>query len=294
MLTFSQVVIIDELSINDVDAKNIEAGKTSKLERTLAWLADNSAMTLAALSSSSLLDRDTDGDVVSETQLDEMIARSGFMAISLKHIMRSSRNIATATSPARVNEAYTLVKIQKTISPGSSSTVPGTRPMAWVYKDTRNYTDHTKLAGFVSQHLRTMDTERLKCVVLAGQEISARMLYSKINTAISVYDGGVKRFNSDDIPDYRKDRDSYGGEAALTAWLRAEGGVLVTHEMQFRGAEADFVIFVTKRWGGYSITRSPVTRAVAGLLMITSDAGLNAEELSRYWEVRILERGQYV
>ena len=104
---FSQVVIIDELSISYGDEKKIYAG-TSELEETLAWLADNTAMTLAALSSTSLLDRHTDY-AVSQTELDEMIARTGFEAARLINIMRSSQNIAAATSPASISAANTYM-----------------------------------------------------------------------------------------------------------------------------------------------------------------------------------------
>jgi len=125
-----QVVIIDELSINNDDLKKMKAGETSELEETLAWLADNTAMTLAALSSTFLLDRITAGandDDVSQTKLDEMIARTGFVeSVQLEFIMRSSQNIAAATSPASFNQTQPgSVKIQETISRGSSSsTVP--------------------------------------------------------------------------------------------------------------------------------------------------------------------------
>ena len=34
-----------------------------------------------------------------------------------------------------------------------------------------------------------------------------------------------------------------------------------------------------------------MTRAVAGLLMITSDDGLSVREMRRDWELRILEKG---
>ena len=195
MLSFPKVVIIDELSINEDNRSRIMSGVTSELEETLAWLADNTAMTLAALSSTSLLDRHTDAvsETVSDKELDEMIKRTGFIeSVQLKFIMRSSQNIAAATSPASVNQAlYTgRYMIQETISSGASSTVPGTRPRAWVYKYTADV-DYTKLAGFVTQHLRTVDTERLKCVVLTGWDISARMLCSKMNTPVSLYDGSV-------------------------------------------------------------------------------------------------------
>ena len=56
-----QVLVIDELCISANDKKKLKSGETSasELEETLAWLANNTAMTLAALSSTSLLDRDT-------------------------------------------------------------------------------------------------------------------------------------------------------------------------------------------------------------------------------------------
>ena len=86
MNPYSQVLIIDELSISYEDIRKMEDGKTTETEETLAWLADNTAMTLAALSSSSLLDRVT-YDAVYKKVLDEMIARTGFKAVSLKHMM---------------------------------------------------------------------------------------------------------------------------------------------------------------------------------------------------------------
>ena len=306
-LPFSQVVIIDELSLNDDDAKKLKSGKTSELEETLVWLADNTAMTLAALSSTSLLDRrnggndddddddDVAGEAVSQTELDEMITRIGFKGVNLKHIMRSSQKIAAATSTAKVSEVRSDgYNIPETILPGSSSTVPGTLPKAWVYKDI-NYVNYQKLAGYVTQYLRTLDTEKLKCVVLTDPDISSRQLSIELrrNTPVSCYDGNVETFDEYlGTPIYREESTATGdgGEGELTAWLRAEAGVLVTSEVQFRGAEADSVIFVTRSWGDYgSNLRSPVTRAVAGLLLITSDYLLNIPVLRRSWEVKILE-----
>ena len=103
-----------------------------------------------------------------------------------------------------------------------------------------------------------------------------------------------------DIPKYREDKVSDGGEAELTAWLRSEAGVLVTSEVQFRGAEADYVIFITRSWGlGYTSNRNPVTRAVAGLLMIASNsaAGWGGDglgvEMGRYWELNWHEEASW-
>ena len=94
-------------------------------------------------------------------------------------------------------------------------------------------------------------------------------------------------------PEDREGGAGDGGEAELSAWLGAEAGGLVTSEQQFRGCEADTVIFVTKYWGaGYSSTmRSPVTRAVAGLLLVTGDSVLSVQGLRRDWDVEIVEEG---
>ena len=289
----SQVVILDELLLSVNDQKKIDAGQTSELEDTLTWLADNTAMTLAALSSTSLLDN-RDDTYVSQTELDEMIVRTGFEAVSLKHIMRSSQNIAAATSQERVNKMRPdhRFKIHE-----SSSTVPGARPRAKVYKYTPDV-DHNKLPGFVTQHLRTVDTDHLKCVVLTDYEISPRQLSVELIrsgiTRVSCYDGGVERWWHGGRPKYRKGGSDDGEEAELTEWLRAEAGVLVTHELLFRGCEADTVIIVATHWGEFNRSsgrRSPLTRAVAGLTLVTSDFLLSVLELRRDWDVEIVEKG---
>ena len=297
MHPYLQVVILDELSISYDDLKKMKDGQTTETEETLAWLADNTAMTLAALSSSSLLDRDTvaDAGAVSETELDEMIRRTKFEAVTLKHIMRSSQNIASATSLSSVNKAQSYNNIKPIIAQGASSTVPGARPRAMVYKHTPAV-DHSRLARFVTQHLMTVDTERLKCVVLTDRRISPRQLREELiqrGIRPSCYDKGVEMFDCYGMPEYREGGAGDGGEAELTAWLRAEAGVLVTSEHQFRGCEADTVIFVTTDWAGYSSRsrRSPVTRAVAGLLLVTGDLRLSVPKLRRDWDVEIVEEG---
>ena len=154
--------------------------------------------------------------------------------------------------------------------------------------------DHRKLARFVTQHLRTVDTERLKCVVLTDRWISPRKLSVALRQrgiTLSCYDGGVEMFNYGGRPEYREGGAGDGGEAELSAWLGAEAGVLVTSEHQFRGCEADTVIFVTRYWGDYISSRSPVTRAVAGLLLVTGDLDLSVPELRRDWDVEIVEEG---
>ena len=71
-----QVLIIDELGVSHDDKRRMSAGKTSKLEKTLAWLAGNTTMTLAAMSSSHLLDTHTHSVGVSQKKFDKMIRRT--------------------------------------------------------------------------------------------------------------------------------------------------------------------------------------------------------------------------
>ena len=140
-----------------------------------------------------------------------------------------------------------------------------------------------------------MDTERLKCVVLTDKNISPRQLSVELRqrgVTPSCYDGGVEMFDYYDRPEYREGGAGDGGEGELSAWLGAEAGVLVTSEHQFRGCEADTVIFVTTYWGdNINSSRSPVTRAVAGLLLVTGDYWLSVPELRRDWDVEIVEEG---
>ena len=64
-------MVIDDLALSDEDMKKINADESSELEEILAWLRHNTTLTLAALSSTSLLDRrqENDGTDISKTEL---------------------------------------------------------------------------------------------------------------------------------------------------------------------------------------------------------------------------------
>ena len=50
--------------------------------------------------------------------------------------------------------------------------------------------------------------------------------------------------------------------------------------------------YVTEYWASYIFSRRiPVTRAVAGLTLVTSDLGLSVQELRRDWDVEKVEEG---
>ena len=51
------------------------------------------------------------------------------------------------------------------------------------------------------------------------------------------------------------------------------------------------MIVVTTYWADYRSSRSPVTRAVAGLLLVTSYTWFSVPRLRRDWDVEIVEEG---
>ena len=148
----------------------------------------------------------------------------------------------------------------------------------------------------MSQHLKTLPTEEIKVAVLCDVIISARrlteLLRREITTPVVCYDGGVEKFNYD-APEYREDRGEDGGLDELTQWLRADYGILVTHEPQYRGCEADTVIMVTEVWGGgfgVYTRRNGLTRGVAHSALVTSDLYINVREMEEHgWDVEMEE-----
>ena len=163
-----------------------------------------------------------------------------------------------------------------------------------VYRCPDNVDHYTKQAVFVSQHLKTLPTD-IKITVLCDRYTSARrlteLLRMEIITPVACYDGGVEKFNYFDGPEYREDRGEDGGLDELTQWLQSDSGILVTHEPQYRGCEADTVIMVSRSWaGGYTGNnrRSGVTRGVAHSALVTSDYYIRVREMREHgWDVEM-------
>ena len=131
-----------------------------------------------------------------------MMRKTEYEVVNLKHIMRSSSKIAEAANPESIKKMVAGNMIQETIKPGSSSTVPGSRPRALVYKHTENV-DYDKLADFVRKHLNTMASANIKITVLCDLSISARNLSDKVKNkdmTVICYDGGVEMFKNDGSP----------------------------------------------------------------------------------------------
>lgn len=131
-------MVIDELSITSDDMEEIQnnGGENTEIKRILEWLSVNTKMTLAALSSSSLLDRNWTVGRNKDKMNFKWLRR--FQTMELKNIMRTSQNIAQATSVKSLNNIQGY-KIVRSIKPGTSSTVPGARPRLMIYKDTVLY-----------------------------------------------------------------------------------------------------------------------------------------------------------
>ena len=297
------MVVIDELSITSDDMEEIQnnGGENTEIKRILEWLSVNTKMTLAALSSSSLLDRNWTVGRNKDKMNFKWLRR--FQTMELKNIMRTSQNIAQATSVKSLNNIQGY-KIVRSIKPGTSSTVPGARPRLMIYKDTVLYdiNKYNKLADYVSQHLNTLPTGEMTVAVLCDKYISVRQLSGQLRTreerwAVSTYDGGVEWFYYDGAPEYREESGEDGGEGELTEWLRAESRILVTHAHQYRGCEADAVILVSQDWGydggyyNYDNSRSPAARAVCSLTVITSDWRLSDQKISKmiHWDVERID-----
>ena len=69
-----------------------------------------------------------------QAKLESLLRRSGYKAVTLQNIMRKSANITSATSPNSMNKYNFFITINS-ISSGSCSTVTGTRPTCYLYKD---------------------------------------------------------------------------------------------------------------------------------------------------------------
>ena len=272
----------------------------------MAWLV---------LSTTSLLD-DQRGSSIPQDKLESMVRRSGYKTVTLLNIMRNSAKIATATSPENVDRYGSgVVNIPRSISAGSCSTVTGTRPTCYLYKysDAVNY---PVIARAVNQYLNRL-SDFTQTVILCDQNISPRKVKPLLTCDVTLYDGddaGVEEFDGLDnnrprvssIEDLgRLERgsfmrttrsfgiDLYKQKEDLVKWIH-NGGALLTHDKMFNGCEAENIIFLTKLWGGGQTRRSGPTRAVSQLCLVTSDGGINEDEIKQHFTVIDMREDQAV
>ena len=120
------------------------------------------------------------------------------------------------------------------------------------------------VASAVEQYLATHN----RCVVLCDYDDEVPELSAALTSRHLLYTGQQQQ------------------QGAVERWLEGEGeGVLVTTARLFRGCEAPAVVWVSRyRYGGWWGRRSATTRAVAALLLITSDRHTNCDNVYNYFD----------
>ena len=132
-------------------------------------------MVWVVFSTSSLLDQR--GSHVTENDLNKMAEGSGYKLFRLQNIMRNTSNITTAMAPDNVNlyrstsTTPSSAGISKSISVGSCSTVAGTRPICYLYKEDRGV-DYEFIAEYVNHYLA--DNKTRQTVILCDEKISPK------------------------------------------------------------------------------------------------------------------------
>ena len=256
-------VFIDEYLITAVDLWTIAQGGTPPSVAALAQLKERCKLVWVAVSPVTDNYRGR-GELCDLDTLQAALSRAGYQPSVLRHVMRNSDNIRAATTVQAASEYigyYKPVSVRGWPESGSS-TVVGERPKCRLIKDEEWSWD--AVASAVDQFLAIHS----RCVVLCRyHEVT------KLSAALSalpcphlLYTGQQQQ------------------QGAVERWLEGEGeGVLVTTTALFRGCEAQAVVQVT-RCGRRMLLRTAATRAVAALLLITSDERIDCDQVYNYFE----------
>ena len=134
------------------------------------------------------------------------------------------------------------------------STVPGTRPLAILYKNghPNNRMNYKAVSRAVSRYINhlnisTMQDKRDRIVILLSNNVSSKKLTEKLQLpGVKLYDGGVEMFDNGNAPKYYKLSEDQSAQQDLDIgdWV-SKGGILVTHAQQFKGCEASNVLLLT-------------------------------------------------
>ena len=266
-----------------IDQQKIRDGEDSELERTMKMISDNCSMAWVVFSSSSLLD-----DLPQE-KLEILLRRSGYNPVKLQKSLRSCSSILSATGPASL-QRYRGIPLKNAESV-SSGTV-GRRPAWCLYEDSQsvNY-------DIIARYASIYGSYREDTVILCDENISPRLLKPllRVRGDITLYDAGVEMFATDGTPRHYT-ADIAGQRKDLVNWIN-HGGVLLTHEKMFAGCEATIVVMLSHDWGvqgGGGHLRRGLTRAVSQLCLVTSDYGIELDEIKQYFNVIDLREDQGV
>ena len=240
------------------------------LIRCCPWRAPRGVTVLAQLKERARMvwvavrppDSNKAGELWDLDTLQAALSHAGYQPSVLPHVMRNSNNIRAATTLQAASEyGYNQVRVRGWPE-SASSTVVGERPKCRLIKDEEWSWD--AVASAVDQFLAIHS----RCVVLCRyHEVT------KLSAALSalpcphlLYTGQQQQ------------------QGAVERWLEGEGeGVLVTTTALFRGCEAQAVVQVT-RCGRRMLLRTAATRAVAALLLITSDERIDCDQVYNYFE----------
>ena len=247
-------VFIDEYLIWAADLVTIAQGGTPPSVATLAQLKKRCKLVWAAVRPITVLS--WDGEVCDLDTLQAALSSAGYQPSVLRHVMRNSDNIRTATTVQAAREYYRYYKpVSVRGWPESgSSTVPGERPQCRLIKEKE--WSMKAVASAVEQFLATHS----RCVVLCNYNVTE--LSAALPSPHFLYTGQQRQ------------------QGAVEGWLEGKGeGVLVTTADLFRGCEAPAVVQVARYWG----RRIATTRAVAALLLITSDEAINCDHVYNYF-----------
>ena len=282
-------------------SKGSEDSEESELEKTLKIINNKCWMSWLVLAASSLFDEDG-GGAVPEDSLERLAERSGYKAVRLKNVMRNTTSISSAFEPDTIGTYNTSITIEKLISVGSCSTVSGVKPTWYLYKYTKNsedvnFVNYQVIAECVKSYLKK--NKREKTVILCDWGISPRQVKSLLTPEtgtpetetpetetpdtetpdtetpdtpdVTLYDAGVQEFGYCSKPrHYTADLDRQRKD--LEHWIQGGSSVLVTHDVMYRGCEAETIVFISDRWGGRGRqARSGPTRAVSQLCLVTSE-----------------------
>ena len=249
-------------------------------------------MILVALSTSTLLEQPQD-EVIQSYNFERMLKYSPYRVIRMENIMRNSSSIANAATPEKLRSYMTRYdQYEERITPGTSSTVPGTRPIfirfnQQTYNLFQDYS-YEQYAKGVNKFLskKQVDTNGTQIAIIC-HEISPRRL-KKYFPKSKLYDGGVDCFDGVKVAKYYSisEQSLSTQKQDVRDWLKS-GGILITNAAQFEGAEADIVILVIENMGSCVLSlRSYLTRGVADFCIVAAnDRDLSMEAIEKQFDI---------
>ena len=238
-------VLCDELGLSNDDKEKILQSAESELEKTMKMISDKCCMAWLVIATSSLLDEDG-GEDVPQDRLETLAKNSGFRSAILQKVMRSSSSITSALAPDSLREYNSLTNIYKSISVGSCSTVTGTKPTWYLYQvsDDSQDVNYKVIAGCVNSYLEHNKSDQT--VILCDWNISPRQVKPLLTGEVTLYDAGVEEFDYSSKP-HHYTPDTPRQREDLVDWIN-KGGVLLTHDLMYRGCEAETILFISDRW----------------------------------------------